>query len=309
MAKLHVDGVDITILSKNDSDYISLTDMVKVKADDSRAADIIKNWIRSRSAIEFLEAWELIYNPDFKVVESDHFKKQAGLPTFTLSVSSWVEKTGAIGIFSKSGKYGGTYAHKDIALEFGSAISAPFKLLLIREFQRLKDQESRNLGLEWDVRRFVSKANYRIQTDAIQEYLIPFSDKPEDKKKYIYAEEGDVINIALFNMTAREWRQNNPDLDKNGRNIRDYANSHQLITIGNLEALNTELIKAGQPKEYRLKRLRQISIETLKSLSHTKDIETLLAESPNTKTISKEKFDQQLKGLMSIKPPKKETDK
>ena len=198
-----VQNIKIAITSINNEDYISLTDMVKAKDDDSRAADIIKNWLRNRGTLEFLGTWESIYNPDFKVVEFDHFRKEAGLPTFTMSVSNWVESTNAIGIISKQGKYGGTYAHKDIAFEFGSAISPVFKLYIIKEYQRLKEIESNSYGLEWNVRRILSKANYQIYTDAVKNYIIPNLSYSQ-KKEWVYAEEADLLNIVLFGCTAKQ---------------------------------------------------------------------------------------------------------
>jgi hypothetical protein len=183
--------------------------MAKAGSDDARAADIIKNWIRNRGTIEFLGTWETIYNPKFKVVEFDHFRKEAGLPTFTMSVNNWVEKTSAIGIFSKAGKYGGTYAHKDIAFEFGVAISPIFKLYLIKEYQRLKEIESNQYNLEWNVKRILSKVNYQFQTNAVKDYIIPKSNLPQSKEGIAYADEADILNIALFGCTAKEWRDAN----------------------------------------------------------------------------------------------------
>ena len=199
MAKIIVQDTLITVLNFEEQDYISLTDMASAKEGDSRAADVIKNWIRSRYTIEFLGTWEVIHNPNFKVVEFDHFRKSAGLPSFVLSASEWIERTNAIGIIVKKGRYGGTYAHKDIAFEFGSAISVPFKLYLIEEFQRLKTEEQRQLG--WSVKRELSKINYRIHTDAIKQNLIPPEVTPA-QASIIYANEADVLNVAMFGMTA-----------------------------------------------------------------------------------------------------------
>ncbi|HEY0177695.1 MAG TPA: KilA-N domain-containing protein, partial [Pedobacter sp.] len=207
-SKINVKDVEVTILNKDGEDYICITDMVKSNKEEGRAADVIKNWIRNRGTIEFLGAWERLYNPDFKVVEFDHFKKDAGLSTFTMSVSGWVEKTSAIGIFSKPGKYGGTYAHKDIAFEFGTAISPEFKLLLIKEFQRLKDDEERRLGSEWDYRRFLTKINYQIHTDAVKYHVLPALNMAKDKEWIIYANEADLLNVALFGMTGKAMERN-----------------------------------------------------------------------------------------------------
>ncbi|GEM_PF-175926 len=236
---IEVQGRDIGLLSVCGEDYISLTDIAKSKEGDSRSADIIKNWIRSRTTLEFLGTWEQLYNPDFKVVEFDHFKTQAGLHSFVLSPGSWIEATMAKGIIVKQGKYGGTYAHKDIAFEFCSSINAVFKLFLIREFQRLKEIENDRLNLEWSVQRTISKINYRIHTDAIKENLIP----PEVSRyqvQFIYANEADVLNVALFGKTAREWRESNPA--KTG-NIRDDASLEQLVVLSNLESINSVLIR------------------------------------------------------------------
>ncbi|HOR61194.1 MAG TPA: KilA-N domain-containing protein, partial [Bacteroidales bacterium] len=217
MAKINVKNTEITIISIEEKDYISLTDMANAKESESRAADIIKNWLRTRYAIEFLSVWEQINNPNFKVVESDHFKMQAGLPNFVLSVSEWIEKTNAIGFIVKRGKYGGTFAHKDIAFEFGAAISVPFKLYLINEFQRLKEEEQRQLG--WSAKRELAKLNYHIHTDAIKQNLIP-QELSTTQTSIIYANEADVLNVALFGITAKQWRDSNPELKGN---IRDYA--------------------------------------------------------------------------------------
>lgn len=199
MAKFKVENSEINILVVEERDYISLTDMANAKESESRAADIIKNWLRTRYAIEFLSVWEQINNPNFKVVESDHFKMQAGLPNFVISASEWIEKTNAIGILVKKGKYGGTYAHKDIAFEFGSAISVSFKLYLITEFQRLKEEEQKQFG--WTAKRELTKLNYHIHTDAIKQYLIPV-ELTTDQISIVYASEADVLNMALFGMIA-----------------------------------------------------------------------------------------------------------
>ena len=211
MAKITVQSTPVTVLSIEERDYISLTDMASAKEGDNRAADIIKNWIRNRYAIEFLGTWEVIHNPDFKVVEFDHFRKSAGLPSFVLSASEWIECTHAIGIVVKKGRYGGTYAHKDIAFEFGSAISVPFKLYLIEEFQRLKEQEQAQLG--WNAKRELSKINYRIHTDAIKQNLIPAEVTPA-QANVIYASEADVLNVAMFGVTAGQWREANPGFER-----------------------------------------------------------------------------------------------
>lgn len=265
MSKISVENTEITIISVGEKDYISLTDMANAKESESRASDIIKNWIRTRYAIEFLSTWEQINNPNFKVVETDHFKMQAGLANFTLSVSEWIEKTNAIGIIVKKGKYGGTYAHKDIAFEFGSAISVPFKLYLITEFQRLKEEEQKQLG--WSAKRELAKINYRIHTDAIKQNLVP-KELTSKEISIIYANEADVLNVALFGITSKQWRETNSD--KKG-NIRDYATINQLICLSNLENLNAVFIHENLPQSERLKKLNKIAIQQMKVLENIED--------------------------------------
>ena len=260
MAKITVQNKEITIVSANDSDYISLTDMANAKESESRAADIIKNWLRNRYTLEFLGTWEIVHNPNFKVVEFDHFKSQAGLPSFVMSVSEWTEKTDAIGIIVRKGKYGGTYAHKDIAFEFGSAISVLFKIYLIEEFQRLKEQEQAQIG--WSAKRELSKINYRIHTDAIKQNLIPGEITPQQALR-IYASEADVLNVAMFGMTALEWRDAHPDLKGN---VRDYAGINELICLSNMENLNAVFINDGLPQHERLVRLNRIVIQQMQLL-------------------------------------------
>ncbi len=263
-SKISVKGIDITVSRDNEMDFISLTDIAKSKEGDGRAADIIKNWIRNRGTIEFIGTWEQLHNPGFKVVEFDHFKMNAGLTSFVLSPGKWAEKTNAIGIFVKGGRYGGTYAHKDIAFEFCSAISPIFKLYLIKEFQRLKEEERKTLG--WDIRRNLAKINYRIHTDAIQQHLIP---PTLDKKQpsLVYASEADVLNLALFGMTAAQWRDTNPG--QNG-NMRDEADVTQLVCLSNLENLNALFIAEGASQQERLERLNQIAIHQMTLLAGDK---------------------------------------
>jgi hypothetical protein len=268
-AKLSVKGIDISISYINEMDYISLTDIAKSKEGDARAADIIKNWIRNRGTIEFIGTWEQLHNPGFKVVEFDHFRMQAGLTTFVLSPGKWVETTHAIGITVKSGRYGGTYAHKDIAFEFCSAISPVFKLYLIKEFQRLKADEQKQLG--WDIRRNLTKINYRIHTDAIKEHLIP-TELTKDQINLVYASEADVLNMALFGKTARQWRDENPD--EKG-NIRDFANVSQLVCLANLETLNAHFIQDGLNQSQRLKKLNQTAIQQMRLLTEDRGIKQL----------------------------------
>ena len=259
---LNVKGSEISILSNGNNDFICLTDIAKTKESDSRAADIIKNWIRNRSTIEFIGTWEQLYNPNFKVVEFDHFKMNAGLPSFVLSPGQWVEKTDAIGIYVQKGKFGGTYAHKDIAFEFCSAISPIFKIYLIKEFQRLKDEENAKLNINWNIQRTLSKVNYRIHTDAIKENLIP-AEIDKSQAKYIYANEADVLNIALFGKTAKIWREENPNIKGN---IRDQASIEQLVVLSNMESINAILIHQGIQQFDRLLQLNQMAISQMKSL-------------------------------------------
>ena len=262
MAKIIVQNTQINVLNFKEQDYISLTDMASAKEGDSRAADVIKNWIRSRYTIEFLGTWEIIHNPNFKVVKFDHFRKSAGLPSFVLSASEWIEQTNAIGIIVKKGRYGGTYAHKDIAFEFGSAISVPFKLYLIEEFQRLKTEEQQKLG--WSAKRELSKINYRIHTDAIKQNLIP-QEVTSVQASIIYANEADVLNVAMFGMTAKQWREANPELKGN---IRDYATINELICLSNMENLNAVFIEQSMTQRERLVKLNQIAIHQMNILGN-----------------------------------------
>ena len=245
--------------------------MAGAKNDAVRAADVIKNWLRNRYTIEFLGTWEQIHNPDFKVVEFDHFRMQAGLPNFVLSVSEWMEKTNAVGFIVHKGRYGGTYAHRDIAFEFGSAISVPFKLYLIEEFQRLKETEQKALG--WSAKRELSKINYHIHTDAIKANLIP-EEIDDYHRSLIYAEEADVLNVALFGKTAKEWRDQNPNLKGN---MRDYATINQLICLSNMENLNAVFIGEGLSQQERLNRLNQIAIQQMTVLENVENKKVLKA--------------------------------
>lgn len=265
--KLDIQSTIISITKIDKEDYICLTDMAKAKKGDNRAADVIKNWIRTRTTIEFLGTWEIMYNSNFKVVEFDHFKMEAGLPTFVLSPKQWTEKTGAIGIISKSGRYGGTYAHRDIAFEFGAAISPTFKLYLIKEYQRFKEIESNQYNLEWDVKRLLSKANYHIHTDAVKNHILPDRNYTKDKEWLMYAEEADLLNVALFNCTAKDWRTFNPEHAKNGLNIRDFASINELAVLSNLESFNADLIKKGIAKEKRFIELREMADYQLEVLN------------------------------------------
>lgn len=266
-----VQNVSVTVSTEEMDDYICITDMAAAKSDNSRAADVIKNWIRSRSTLEFLGTWEQIYNPNFKVVEFDHFKQEAGLHTFTLSVTDWVENTNAVGIYVKRGRYGGTYAHKDIAFEFASAISPVFKLYLIKEFQRLKEEENDLQKLEWDAKRFLSKNNYLIQTDAVKNYLIPVCNYREDLKWLPYAEEADLLNVALFGFTAKAWRDANPELAGKS-NVRDYATINELTVLSNLESHNDQMIREGKGKMDRFMSLKEIAEYQLRVLNEAEKV-------------------------------------
>lgn len=263
---IKVQNLPITISKEEIDDYICITDIAAAKSDDSRAADVVRNWLRNRRTLEFLATWEEMYNPNFKVFESEHFKKQAGLLTFTPSISEWVEQTNAIGIFVKKGRYGGTYAHKDIAFEFASAISPVFKLYLIKEFQRLKEEENNLKKLEWDAKRFLSKNNYLIQTDAIKNYIIPNCNYRDDLQWLPYAEEADLLNVALFGFTAKAWRESNPELAKSS-NVRDYATINELTVLSNLETHNAQMIREGKSKEERFQILKEIADYQMQILS------------------------------------------
>ena len=256
MAKIKVKDTEIRIIQINDNDYISLTDMLRAKDGEY----FFYNWLRNRNTIEFLGIWEKVYNPNFNSVEFDRIKSQAGLNSFRLSAKEWTESTPAIGIVSKTGRYGGTYAHKDIAMEFAMWISPEFKVYLIREFQRLKEDEQKLLG--WSAKRELSKINYRIHTDAIKQNLIP-SELTNQQANIIYANEADVLNMALFGITAAQWRETNPN--KKG-NIRDYATINQLICLSNMENLNAVFIEQGIPQKERLIKLNQIAIQQMKIL-------------------------------------------
>ncbi|GBU08513.1 hypothetical protein AwDysgo_18440 [Bacteroidales bacterium] len=262
MAKIKVQDAEITLVRIDNTDYISMTDMANAKESVSRAADIIKNWLRNRYTLEFLGTWEVIHNSNFKVVEFDHFKMQAGLPSFVISVSEWIEKTNAIGVIVQKGRYGGTYAHKDIAFEFGSAISVPFKLYLITEYQRLKEQEQQQI--EWSARRELSKINYHIHTDAVKHNLI----LTPQQISIVYASEADVLNVAMFGVTAKQWRDANPDLKGN---IRDYATINELICLSNMENINAVLINDQMPQPERLQKLNQISIQQMRVLQEVEN--------------------------------------
>ncbi len=256
MSKIDVKGTEITVIQIKAEDYISLTDMLKAKDGDF----FISDWLRNRNTVEFLGIWESVHNPDFNYGEFALIRNQAGLNSYKISVKEWVEKTHAIGLQAKTGRYGGTYAHKDIAFEFGMWISAEFKVYLIMEFQRLKEAEQLLLG--WNAKRDLAKINYRIHTDAIKQNLIP-GELTKKQIELVYASEADVLNMALFGMTAAHWRAANPE--KEG-NIRDYANIEQLICLSNLENLNALFINEGLAQSERLKKLNAIAIQQMRIL-------------------------------------------
>ena len=260
---LTVKNTSVSVIKVGNEDFLSLTDIARFKSDEPNA--VIANWLRNRNTIEYLGIWESLYNPNFKPLEFEGFKKEAGLNAFTLSPSKWIESTGAIGIVSKSGRYGGTYAHKDIAFKFASWISVEFELYVAKEFQRLKEEEQKLLG--WSVKRELSKLNYHIHTDAIKQNLIP-PELTAKQKSFVYAEEADVLNVALFGITAKEWREENPDLKGN---IRDYATINQLICLSNLENLNAVFIQKGMEQSERLTELNKIAIQQMKVLEAVED--------------------------------------
>ncbi len=267
MNKIMVLNKEIELYTQNESDYICLTDIAKYK--DDRTDYIIQNWLRNRTTIEFLGLWEIINNPNFNSPEFEGIKSQAGLNRFTLSVKQWTQKTNSKGIIATAGRYGGTFAHKDIAFEFASWISPEFKLYLIKEFQRLKEEESDRKSLDWDIKRNLAKINYRIHTDAIKKHLVP-GKILRSEENLIYATEADILNLALFGLTAKEWRDKNPQLDGN---MRDYANFSQLVCLSNLENLNALFIKENLEKAKRLEKLNTIAIEQMTLL--TTDFKTI----------------------------------
>lgn len=262
-----VKGAEVAIATRHEQDYISLTDMLRNFGDES----ILYNWLRNRNTVEFLGIWEQLYNPAFKPLEFDRFRSQAGLNSFALSPKKWVDATGAIGLYSKAGRGGGTFAHRDIAFEFGSWLSPEFKLYLIKEFQRLKDEEARTTALGWSFQRTLAKVNYKIHTDAIKERLIP-ERITRQQASTIYASEADLLNMALFGTTAARWRQVNAGTTGN---MRDAATLEQLVVLSNLESINAMLIHQGETPANRLLRLNEIAITQMKSLLSTGAIQRL----------------------------------
>jgi hypothetical protein len=263
MATINVKNTEIVFFKKEQEDYISLTDIAKVR--DNRSEVVIQNWMRTRMTIELLGLWETLYNPNFKHIEFDVFKNQAGLNAFVLSPTQWIEKTNAVGLVAKAGRYGGTFAHRDIAFEFASWISVEFKFYLIKEFQRLKEEEQKAIG--WTAKRELAKINYYIHTSAVSRNLVP-KELTKEQINFIYANEADVLNIALFGMTAKEWRDKNPDLRGN---IRDYATINELICLSNMENLNAVFINEGLLQSDRLIKLNQIAIQQMNILQEVEN--------------------------------------
>ena len=260
--------IEVKIKAIDQNDFICLTDIAKSR-NPEHPDDLIRNWLRNRNTLELLGIWEQLHNPDFNPVEFDGIRKQAGLNSFTLTPKQWISLTRAIGLSSKAGRYGGTYAHKDIAFEFASWVSVEFKLYLIKEFQRLKEEEQKQLG--WDVRRQLTKINYRIHTDAIKENLIP-PELTKQQVSFIYASEADILNMALFGKTAKDWRDENPN--EKG-NIRDYANVSQLVCLANLENLNAHFIQQGLKQPDRLRILNNTAIQQMRLLTEDKTVKKL----------------------------------
>ena len=267
---IKVQGSTVTVLSHNQQDSICLTDIAKFK-NHEHPDDVIRNWLRSRNTVEFLGLWERLNNPSFNPVEFDGIRMQTGLNSFVLTPKQWIEKTGAVGITSSAGRYGGTFAHKDIAFEFASWVSVEFKLYLIKEFQRLKEDENRRLSLAWNLNRTLSKLNYRIHTDAIKAHLIPAAVTPSQAAA-TYASEADLLNVALFGQTAKQWRDVNPKLEGN---MREYATIEQLLVLANIEGMNAEFIHMALSQGDRLKRLNEIAIRQMQVLTSAAAIKQL----------------------------------
>jgi hypothetical protein len=274
MAKAHtslvVDNFRIRLYNVEKEDYFSLTDMAKKSS--NRTEIVIQNWMRGRNTIEFLGLWESLNNPNFNHIEFDVIKSKVGLNTYVLSVSDWVNSTNAIGIRASAGRYGGTYAHKDIAFEFGSWLNPSFKLLIIKEFQRLKTDESTRLGLDWNLKRQLAKANWHIHTEAVREHLVPLIDWNTKRESYAQASEADLLNLSLFGMTAREWKAANPELPGN---LRDHASTEQLLVLANLQSLNAKLLEWDSPRDQRLEILNKTAREQMEILVNTRAVQSI----------------------------------
>jgi KilA-N domain len=268
--KINVKGTDIILYQENKEDFISLTDIARHR-DPERSDYILQNWMRNRNTIEFIGLWEQFNNPDFNSIEFDGIKNMSGSNSFSLTPKRWIKATNAVGIVSKTGRYGGTFAHKDIAFEFASWLSAEFKFYLIKEFQRLKNEETNRLKLEWNFQRTLAKVNYRIHTDAIKENLLPPA-LTKDKINFVYADEADMLNMALFGITAKQWRKANPEAEGN---VRDAATIEQLVVLSNLESINAVMIHQGLKQNNRLEQLNKIAITQIKSLIRNKNLNRL----------------------------------
>ena len=279
--KLKVNDLEIIFYSEKENEFISLTDMAKFR-DPRRTNYIIQNWMRTRNTIEFLGLWEQLHNPNFKSIEFDAFKNEAGSNSFTLTPKKWIEATSSIGINSKAGRYGGTYAHKDIAFEFASWISPIFKLYLIKDYQRIKEIETNQYNLEWNVKRLLSKTNYLIQTDAVKNYILPKINYESDKQWLIYAEEADLLNVALFGCTAKDWRNANPKLAEKKMNIRDIASINELAVLSNLESMNADMIRENIGKNERFQKLKAVAKYQIEILNENNYLKTLKKKSEET---------------------------
>ena len=282
--KIEVKGVVITVTERDKADFISLSDIANGF---EGGTGLIEKWIRNKNTIEFLAVWETLNNPSFNSPEFEGIRSEAGTNRFMMSAKQWIQRTQAVGVTASAGRYGGTYAHKDIAIEFCTWISPEFKLLLIREFQRLKEQEAALTNEEWDLKRLLSKVNYRIHTEAIKDNLIPLLNVPKDKEGFTYANEAEILNIALFGMTSKEWKQTNPELALQGKNIRDYADLHHLTVLSNLESYNAILISQNAPKEQRLLELRKTALSQLKTLQAMSNYSLDRLKSPHLRKLEK----------------------
>ena len=279
--KLKVNKLEIVLYSQNEEEFISLTDMAKFR-DSKRTNYIIQNWMRTRNTIEFLGLWEQLYNQNFKSIEFDAFKNEAGSNSFTLTPKKWIESTNAIGIISKAGRYGGTYAHKDIAFEFASWISPTFKLYLIKDYQRIKEIQTNKYNIEWSAKRLLSRTNYLIQTDAVKNFILPKGNYLKDKQWIVYAEEADILNVALFGCTAKDWRIANPKLVKKKMNIRDIASINELAVISNLESMNADMIRQNIDKEERFLKLKVVAKYQIEILNENSYMKTLKKKAEDT---------------------------
>lgn len=286
-SKLSVNELEIVLYKQKEEEYISLTDMAKYR-DSERSDYIIQNWMRTRSTVEFLGLWERLNNPEFNSIEFDGFRMESGSNSFALTPKKWILATNAVGIVSRSGRYGGTFAHKDIAFEFASWLSPTFKLYLITEYQRLKEIETNQYNLEWNVKRILSKTNYHIHTDAVKNYILPEKNYEKDKQWIVYAEEADLLNVALFNCTAKDWRTANPELAKKSMNIRDMASINELAILSNLETLNAQMIKENISKQERFEKLAEIAKYQL-TILNDKDFMKALKKVNNSVFVEEQK--------------------